>query len=125
MKTFQNLLTLATAVDSDKSTVSFIQTSNTDTQTKITDVIQRLELVNNNITQIQTEMKKLKYGGRTPRIPNNPRTSRRYTNNNYCWTHGKNIHEYRTSLTWRFSKNDHQRNATKIPLKEVTKSFEI
>ena len=60
MKTFQNLLTLATAVDSDKSTVSFIQTSNTDTQTKITDVIQRLELVNNNITQIQTEMKKLK-----------------------------------------------------------------
>lgn len=48
---------------------------------------------------------------------NQDSTKRRYNNNNYCWTHGFDIHNTHTSQSCNFPNEGHQREATRADTK--------
>ena len=48
----------------------------------------------------------------TSRRPTEPRTSRLYTNMNYCWTHGFDLHDLHTSSTCQNKAPGHKTDAT-------------
>jgi hypothetical protein len=79
------------------------------------------QLMTKKDTEISALKKKLQdsHGGgnynrnRTaPNTRNRDSTKQRYTNDNYCWTHGFNIHNTHTSQSCNFPIEGHQRKAT-------------
>jgi regulator of replication initiation timing len=73
-------------------------------------------------TEISSLKKKLQdRSNNRDRNTNTPRdrdsTKRRYTNTNYCWTHGFDIHNTHTSQSCNFPSEGHQRDATRADTK--------
>ncbi len=96
---------LATATASDRKLMADLAASN---QT----LLAQLASKDNDISKLQAQLATC--NARTPAGRDNPSRPRprRYHNNNYCWTHGWDVHDNHTSLTCNRQADGHKQAAT-------------
>jgi hypothetical protein len=112
-QTADALANLATATVSDRSAVSVLTATNSDLSSALSSANSKLATAQADITALKTKVASLQgreTGGQT-RYP--PRTVRTYTNDNYCWTHGYDIHASHTSTTCKYPREGHKTEATR------------
>jgi hypothetical protein len=109
-KAFANL---ATATSCDRQMLSDLSTTNKD-------LTQQVSCKDAEIAKLHSRLRELENGNgrdnnssrRPARAPHDP-TKRKYHNDNYCWTHGYDIHPTHSSANCNFQADGHKKEATR------------
>ena len=101
------LANLASATAADRTAVAALTTTNEHLTKQLTEVTNQLTLALSKISTLEQSLQSMRC---TP-LPNNPNPAPR-KERNYCWTHGFKVSRNHNSMTCRFPKEGHQRQAT-------------
>ena len=103
--TIETLGTLATGIEQDRHTVSTLSADNVTLR-------QQLEALSTQLASLQANIPQ---NNSNPRHQQQsaPRTRRRFSNDNYCWSHGWDVSRTHDSTNCRHQKEGHKTEATR------------